>query len=85
MDAGRAGGLKGQIRPGSAQGAEPLAEVRAAVDAEGDNERVENDDHPDDESEDEDATHCGLPFWSRLVQFTRPNRTILGLVPYVNP
>ena len=84
MDAGRAGGGTRPIRPGSAQDAEALAEIRAAVDAEGDNERVENDDHPDDESENEDATHCVLPFW-RLVQFTRPNRTILGLVPYVNP
>jgi len=70
---------------GSPQGAEALAEVGSAVGAEGGNEHVENEDDPDDESEDEHATHGDLPFLSALVQFTRPNRTILGLVPYVNP
>jgi hypothetical protein len=76
--AGRAGG-------GSAQGAEGLAEVGPAVLAERGNEQIENDDDPDDESEDEHATHGDLPFFLALVQLTRPNRTILGLVPYVNP
>src|SRR3954465_4658568 len=88
----RADELGGNIRVGcrpradgrSAQGAEALREVRAAVDAEGRNEDIENDDDRHDGSQDEDATHSGLPFWPRLIQCTRPNRTILGLALYVN-
>ena len=41
----------------SAQDAEAIRGLRATVRAERRDEEVENDDHPDDGSEDEEATH----------------------------
>jgi hypothetical protein len=41
----------------SGQDAEALVRVGSAIPAEGHHEGVENDDHPDDGPEDEDATH----------------------------
>jgi 4-alpha-glucanotransferase len=46
----------------SAQDAGALASFDPAVGAERGHEHVENDDHPDDESENEEAIHSGLPF-----------------------
>jgi hypothetical protein len=50
----------------SAQGAEALAEIDAAVFAKGGDEQVENDDDPDDDSENEDATHGVSAFLAGL-------------------